>query len=163
MMEETLNRAEQYLEQLRTLYADYRREEPEEESGLNLGRLFKGWFSSGIGKMEPEDRRFVDGAEELSGQLAEAIGGEPEGETRRSLAVEAVTLILDAGSPNPGTGKELYLTAAEQYCIPLLKYLSGEDLARLKSSMLAKTPKRMMFPKQLEVLEAMERLMAAFG
>ena len=87
-----------------------------------------------ISLLPPEDRRL--------GAMAAA------------RAVERMLLPGEEGIPQ---ARSLCMTAAEALCAPLLPYLAPDELRRLRDAMTARTPRRLMFPKQVELLDAMER------
>ena len=58
-----------------------------------------------------------------------------------------------------GGGKPSYLLAAEYQCAPLLPYLPREALERWRAELLRRTPRRMIFPKERELLARIETLM----
>lgn len=151
-------RAEELAAQLESHYESYI-QPPEKSAGQrDLGKLFRGWFSSNEHQAEPIHQQFLAGTESLSRELARMLAGlDPE--VSRPLALREARLILEHSVSCSDLDRTAYLTAAEVQCIPLLPYLTREELASLRDSMLSRTPKRMMFPKQLEVLQAMERLM----
>ena len=132
---------------------------PEEKKGF--ARLFRHWVSYNAQSIEPVHQGFLDGASALAEELAAAL--EPLAAARpeesRALAARAVGLMLEPKPQGVKSDREWYLTAAEYTCAPLLPFLSREELGRQKDAMLARTPRRMMYPKQLELLERAEALL----
>ncbi|NLU52282.1 MAG: hypothetical protein GXX10_05410 [Clostridiaceae bacterium] len=57
------------------------------------------------------------------------------------------------------TTAEWYMTVAEYQCFPLLPYLSREDLKHFHDLMLKRVPKRMMYPRQRQLVAQMEELL----
>lgn len=149
-------------ERLEAHYRDYALGplgEPPKPKGF--ARLFRRWFTYNAQDIEPVHKDFLDGTQGLVRELAEAVAALPpaeaaEGRRTAERAVEGMLGEKPQGIPND---RVLYLVAAEGLCAPLLPLLDREGLVRQRDGMLARTPKRLMFPRQLELLEEMERLL----
>ncbi len=126
-----------------------------------FARLFRRWFTYNAQDIQPADRDFLEGAEKLARELADAVAALPpeEAERGRETAERAAALMLGEKPPDMPNDRRLYLIAAEALCAPLLPLLDREALARQREAMLKNPPKRLMFPKQLELLTDMERLL----
>ena len=77
----------------------------------------------------------------------------------KALAEQAVRSLLAEKSEALPNDRRLYLIAAEPLCAPLLPLLDRDALARRREEMLRITPRRLMFPRQLALLEEMDRLL----
>ena len=150
---------------LKDLEAHYRaytqgdRDQPPKPKGF--GKLFRRWFTYNAQEIEPVHREFLEGAEALTKELAEAVAALPEGEKASGIeaADRALTLMLGEKPQDLPNDRRLYLVAAEALAAPLLPLLDREKLARQRDRMLTLTPRRLMFPRQLELLAEMERLL----
>ena len=140
-------------------YARGERDQPPKPKGF--GKLFRRWFTYNAQEIEPVHREFLEGAESLTRELAEAISALPDEEKAagEEAADRALTLMLGEKPGDLPNERRLYLVAAEALAAPLLPLLDREKLARQRDRMVALTPKRFMFPKQRELLEEMERLL----
>ena len=125
-----------------------------------FARLFRRWFTYNDQDIEPVHKEFLDGTEALTKELAAAVAAlaPEEAEGGRAAAEQAAALMLGEKPQGIPNDRRLYLIAAEALCAPLLPLLDREALVRRREAMLETTPKRLMFPKQLELLEEMERL-----
>ena len=126
-----------------------------------FARLFRRWFSYNAQDIEPVHKDFLEGTEALAGELAAAIAALPpeEADRGKAAAEQAVTALLGEKPEALPNDRRLYLIAAEPLCAPLLPLLGREALARRRGEMLRITPRRRMFPRQLELLEEMDRLL----
>lgn len=124
-----------------------------------FARLFRRWISYNAQEIQPADKAFLEGAETLTGELAAAVAAlsPEEAEQGRAAAEQAVALMLEEKPQGIPNDRRLYLVAAEALCAPLLPLLDREALVRRREAMLKATPKRLMFPRQRELLEEMER------
>lgn len=126
-----------------------------------FGKLFRRWFTYNAQEIEPVHREFLEGTEALTKELAEAVAALPEEEkpAGTEAADRALTLMLGEKPGDLPNERRLYLVAAEALAAPLLPFLDKEKLARQRDRMVSLTPKRFLFPKQLELLAEMERLL----
>ncbi len=133
--------------------------EPPKAKGF--ARLFRRWFTYNAQDIEPVHQEFLEGTESLAVQLAAAAAALPpeEAEEGRKLADRAVGLMLGEKPAQVPSDRQLYLVAAEALCAPLLSCLDRTQLARQRDGMVARTPRRLMFPRQRELLEEMERML----
>lgn len=148
-------------ERLEAHYRDYAFGPPgQQPQAKGFARLFRRWFTYNAQEIAPADKDFLEGAETLAGELAAAAAdlAPEEAEAGREAARRAVALMLGVKPEGIPNGRRLYLVAAEALCAPLLPLLDRADLARQRDDMIKATPKRLMFPRQLELLEEMERL-----
>ena len=118
-----------------------------------FARLFRRWFSYNAQDIEPVHKDFLEGTEALVNQLAAAVAelSAEEEDRGKALAEQAVRSLL--------AEKSEALPAAEPLCAPLLPLLDRDALARQREEMLRITPRRLMFPRQLALLEEMDRLL----
>ena len=147
-------------ERLEAHYQDYAlgtQGQPARPKGF--ARLFRRWFTYNAQDIEPVHKEFLEGVETLVGDLAAAAAAllPEETEGGQAAAEQAVARMLEEKPEGIPDDRRLYLVAAEALAAPLLPLLSRDGLARQRDAMLKNTPRRMMFPKQLELLEEMER------
>ena len=135
------------------------REQPPKPKGF--GKLFRRWFTYNAQEIEPVHQQYLEGAEALTKELAEAVAALPDEDRAAGAeaADRALSLMLGAKPEDLPNERRLYLIAAEALAAPLLSLTDRDRLARQRDQMLALTPKRFMFPKQLELLAEMERLL----
>ena len=140
-------------------YAFGCRNQPPQAKGF--ARLFRRWFTYSE-EIEPVHRDFLDGVETLTAELAAAAAALPPEEAAggRAEAERAVALLLGEKPRDLPGERRLYLVGAEALCAPLLPLLDREGLVRQRDAMVRLTPRRLMFPRQRELLEEMERLLA---
>lgn len=126
-----------------------------------FARLFRRWFSYNAQDIEPVHKDFLEGTEALVNQLAAAVAelSAEEEDRGKALAEQAVRSLLAEKSEALPNDRRLYLIAAEPLCAPLLPLLDRDALARRREEMLRITPRRLMFPRQLALLEEMDRLL----
>ena len=147
------------LEEHYRAYVRAYREQPPKPKGF--GKLFRRWFTYNAQEIEPVHQAFMEGAETLARELAEAVAALPEEDKAAGAeaADRALSLMLGEKPEDLPNERRLYLVAAEGLAAPLLPLLDREKLAQQRDRMLALTPKRFMFPRQRELLAEMERLL----
>lgn len=153
------------LAQLEEHYArypeEYARQAAQGGVGRNFARMFRRWLSYNDQAAGPLHIAFLEGTAALTGELAGLLAELEQSDplVSRELAMRGVALLLTPKPKGSMSECEWYMTAAEYHCAVLLPYLSREDLEYWRSEMLRRTPRRMMFPKQLELLEQAEKLL----
>ena len=97
------------------------------------------------------DNAFFKAVQQAVGELEQALSGDP------GPAATAVRfLILEAEGPD--SASDLMMTAAQGLAIPLVAHLSDRDRADILAAFRARYPKkRMLTPKQEELLKALEK------
>ena len=126
-----------------------------------IADLFKRWFS-GFNPLEvqPAHHMFLDEVGRIVSDLAYALAGikSENPELSAVYAGNALDIMLASKSGREKTTAEWYLTVAEYQCEPLLQYASTDKLRSARSVLLKRTPKRLMFPKQRELIKSIESL-----
>ncbi|MGE5496062.1 MAG: hypothetical protein ACM3S4_12265 [Burkholderiales bacterium] len=155
--------AEALLEQLSGVYKSYvESSEPKGRSLKGFARLFKKWISYNAEAVEPLNQEFLDNVERITSGLAAAleqlIKSDPE--LCSAYAAKAADIMLSPKPSREKTTAEWYLTVAEYKSACLLPYLAKGDLKRIRDAQLKATPKRLMYPKQRELFELMEKLLS---
>ena len=155
---------EELLAKLDEIYQNYiEKTDSHEKSFRGMGRLFKRWFSSyNPSVAEPIHQEFLDGVAGVTGQLLLVFEqvSEENPEICRAYAARAADLIMAPKKPDrEKSAADWYLAISEYQFAPLLPFLNSEDLRRLRDAQLKTTPKRMMVPKQREMLQTMEDLL----
>lgn len=151
--EEILTRLEAHID------AYTRQVEPAGEQGF--ARLFRGWFTCDPRSVEPVHARFLETLSELVGELAGALAELAPRcpEESRSAAARAAALLLAPPPDHIQSDKKWYLQVAAYQCRPILPWLSRTDLQSWRDELLGRTPRRLMYPKELELVSAMEDLL----
>lgn len=162
--QEFLRQAQRLTDQVEEIHARLRRHgedmaEHRQAEKKGLAGLLRGLFHTPQ-PTEPEHERFMADAESLAAALAQALAALPPDAERQTLARRAVACFLAPKPLEDKTPEEWFMTAAEGYCLPLLPYLSREDLEYFHTAMLTNIPKRYRFPKQEQVLRRLEELQA---
>lgn len=155
--------AEELLHQLETHYSDYKAGKGHRPEKKGILRMFSRWITYDVQDIAPQHEDFLDGVAQLSGKLAnvlERLTGD-DCMTGNALAVRAVELLLQPKPQQPQNDRDWYLMTAEYSAEPLLKFLPRDELQRQRDNMIARTPRRLMYPKQLQLLEAAEKLLDA--
>ena len=153
--------AERLAARLSELCHDYAAADRVKSAGSGFARLFRHWISYNEQRIEAEDRRFLDEVARLTDELDGALASLSREDlpAARRIAAGAVEGLLFFGPASPVTDQDWYLTAAGYESEKLFPYLSREELGRVRDEMCRRTPRRLMFPKQLELLKAVETLL----
>lgn len=161
----TEKQAEDLLGQLDRYYSEYlERYRQQEKSKSKIAKLFGKWFTS----FEPTSsdsmhQEFLNGIERIVSGLAMILNNLKQKNPQycQSVAGKAVGRIMTPKPAREKTTAEWYMTVAEYQCFPLLPYLSREDLEHFHDLMLERVPRRMMYPRQRQLVEQMEELLNA--
>ncbi|MCF0228409.1 MAG: hypothetical protein HUJ76_01785 [Parasporobacterium sp.] len=153
--------AEYILEQLASVYYDYAIGKNSDPSiGKGFARMFRHWVSYNNQKVDEEDKKFLSDVErlvaELVSELSERAENDPDSAGR--LSSKAVDMLLFPGQ-NAGREKQWFMLVAAYQCESLFQFMSGDDLRTVCDRMLKRTPRRMMLPKELELLESAEKIL----
>ena len=150
--------AEELLRKLEQHYDDYKEGRGRRPRKKGLLKMLSHWVAYDAQDIAPYHEDFLLGVNRLTEQLAETLGGlaPEERDEGNQLAGRAVELLLQPKPQQPQNDREWYLMTAEYAVTPLLPFLTQEELQAHRDSMLAHTPRKLMFPKQLELLEAVE-------
>lgn len=148
--------AEELPEALNRLYSTYfeARAEAERKQGAFARVLGSLMSQGGSGELNNMDMNFYNTVEAICIRLAELLPQFPS-EQAEELALRAIRQILFPGEAAFASAT-LILGACDYFCHGLLPFLSREELSGLRGDYLKRTPKRKMFPKQLELLRKMK-------
>lgn len=129
--------------------------------GDNFLRMFRHWISYNAKRVEPMHADFLEELQKQVNALSAALTELEEIDPRacRRLAARAVSLLMAPQPEGVKSDCQWYLLVAEYQCGPLFSHLSREDLEYWRDEMLRRTPRRMMYPKQLELLQTAEKLL----
>lgn len=155
--------AERLAAQLSELCQNYASGDCAKGAGSGFARIFRHWLSYNAERIEAEDSRFLNEVARLTKDLAElliSLSQEDPAAARR-IAAGAVGELLFFGPAKPLTDRDWYLTAAGYESERLFPHLSREDLGWVRDEMCRRTPRRLMLPRQLELLKAVETLLEA--
>ena len=148
--QEILNRLEARYEALSE--AAGAREKPK----VTLGSIFDRWFrSSTTTEPEPMFTEFLKSVQELLSELAESLRGADK-EERSQVALDAARLMLRVKPVNEKSQAEWYMVAGEYSFSALIPLTPKDTLKSIRDAYVRGTPKRMMYPRQRELLKLME-------
>ena len=160
---DSLSQARLLLTSLEDHYCSYEQQWQDHQRSRSIRQgiasLFQHWVSYDDQDAHPIHTEFLTKTQALVDELAEALH-QCDPDEGSQLAGQAVSLML---SPKPSQGKndcQWYMMAAEAFCAPLLPFMTSEELARQKAQWLKKTPKRLMLPKQQELLAHMDHILS---
>lgn len=157
----SIREAEELLQKLEKHYSDYQEGKGRRPRKKGFLQLLSHWVSYDAQDIAPYHEDFLMGVTRRAEALAEALNSlspEEQAEGNR-LALRAVELLLQPKPQQPQNDRDWYLMTAEYSAAPLLPFLSCEELQVQRDNMLAQTPRKLMYPKQLELLETVEELM----
>lgn len=154
--------AEELLHQLNRHYADYLEKYQDQQRSQSLfAKLFGKWFTS----LEPSSadslhQDFLAGVERIVSGLTATLKQLELSDPHlcQTLAEKAVDRLMMPKPEKEKTQAEWYMAIAEYQAEPLLPYLSREALQRHRDLLLKRVPKRMMYPRQRQLLERVEEL-----
>lgn len=157
MTGETLTAAE-IVGQLRSAYQAFQElagEKEKSKTGVTgfLGKLFQ---SAGSSEPEPHCAEFLAKVQALVGQLETALRG-ADADARDALVSEAADIMLSAKPIENKSPAEWYMVAAEYGFSALIGHLSRTALQAIRDDYVSRYPKRMMYPRQRELLKLMEQ------
>lgn len=162
--DEPLARAESLLAGLSSIYSDFTEKNTEEgrPATKKITRLFARWFT-GFNPLtaNPEHQAFLNEVQHVIAQLTsllEEIKPTDPGMCKHEAA-KAVAILMPPRSGREKTAADWSLTVAEYQVVFLLPYLSKDELGNLRAKLLKRTPKRLMLPKQLELLKMIDTLL----
>ena len=158
-------RAEVLLDQLDRHYFKYTEKQKQQENAKSkIAKLFGKWFSSfDPSASDPMHQEFLTGLERIISELTIALKQLEQKDPAlcRAIAGIAVSRLMAPKPAREKTTAEWYMSVAEYLCSSLLPFLSREDLKLCHDSLLERVPRRMMYPKQRQLLEQMEEIMKA--
>lgn len=131
-------------------------------STKRITRLFAGWFS-GFNPLssDPGHQAFLDEVERIIAQLVSNIEKIKVKwpDVSISAAARAAEILLPPKSGRERTPADWTLTVAEYQLIHLIPFLAADTLKDIRATLLRRTPKRMMFPKQRELIAVIDTLL----
>lgn len=127
-----------------------------EKTQKGLGVVFDKWFrSASPTEPEPLYADFLLSVQTLANQLADALCG-LDAEERGKCAVAAAKIMLRPKPVDQKTQAEWFMVAAEYSFSALIPYLPADAIAKIRDEYVRDTPKRMMYPRQRDLLKLME-------
>lgn len=149
------------LEQLSEVYSNYQNyDNGQLKAKHGITRLFRKWFVSyNPTVVDAVHQEFLDDVESILKQLSPMLKqlSHDEPDICHVYAAKAVNLMLAPKPAKEKTAVEWYMTIAEYQCSVLLPYLTIDELKQIKDRWLERLPKRLMYPKQRELLRDMEK------
>ena len=123
---------------------------------LSEGSIFDRWFRSSTStEPEPMFTEFLKSVQELLSELAESLRG-ADNEERSQVALDAARLMLRVKPVNEKSQAEWYMVAGEYSFSALIPLTPKDTLKSIRDAYVRGTPKRMMYPRQRELLKLME-------
>ena len=149
------------LYQLEEHYLAYAARERTARESNSFSKLFRHWFFYHAEKCAPEDMLFLDTTSNLVEALKEHLDSLPQKDrkTGSSAACSAVALMLHSPPGRISQERALYLAAAQSRCVPLLSYLTQEQLRHQYEDYVRTTPRSQRLPNQEELVREMARLL----
>jgi len=161
--ENTVKQAEDLLYRLERHYTEYSEKSDKQEKSMSaFTKLFSKWLSNtDSASLNPIHDDFIAGTERIVSELVTALNELEKEEPKLCsvIASKAVGCMLKPEKKYEKTTADWFITAAEQMCLPLLPFLSKEDLAYFRDFMLSRSPRRLMLPKQKEIFDKIEALL----
>ncbi len=125
-----------------------------------ITRLFAGWFM-GFNPLaaNPSHQAFLTEVERIIAELVSVLEKTEPRHPAASTgdAARAVAILLSPKPAREKTSVDWTLTAAEYQVVRLLPYLASDELKSTRAMLLKRTPKRLMFPKQLELIKTIDK------
>ncbi len=148
------------IESLKDVYSSYAQADTEEpKSRQRITRLFKKWFS-GFDPLttQPVNEAFLSEVQRIVAKMAAVLENmkNKTPDASEAIAAKALDIMLAPKPRREKTTTDWYLSISEYLCAPLLPYASSDKLMSARTDMLKRTPKRMMLPKQRELLNTIE-------
>lgn len=154
--------AAKLLERLTDIYLDYSGKNFDQGNPKRgVARLFRKWFTSFDSlSVNSVHQEFLDEVGRIVKKLSLALEElkTDDADACMGFAGQAVSLMLAPKPTKEKTTAEWYLTIAEYQCTSILPFVSYSELKRTREDMLKRTPKRLMYPRQREMIELMESL-----
>ena len=124
--------------------------------------MFEKWFILDPNAIKPLNKEFLEDVRNYAAKLALVLERMDESapEVCRDYAGKALGIMLAPKPDKQKTDADRYLAIAEYESVPLFSFASPNDLRRIKDELLKRTPKRFMFPKQLEMVELLENIIS---
>lgn len=148
------------LGQLSEVYSNYQNNDKQLKAKHGITRLFRKWFISyNPTVVDTMHQEFLDNVEGIIEQLCIALEqlSYDAKELCNDYAAKVVNLMLAPKPTKYKTTVEWYMTIAEYQCACLLPYLAQDELIQIKNKWLERLPRRLMYPKQRELLKHMEK------
>jgi hypothetical protein len=150
------------LECLKDVYSAYMQADSEEKNKKQgVTRLFRKWFASSDPlAAAPVHQEFLNEIGRIVTELASALEEikQEHPQTCMDYAEKALDLMLAPKPEREKTTVDWYLMVSEYQCASLLPYASMGKLQFIRNDLLKRTPKRLMLPKQRELIESMDNL-----
>ena len=124
--------------------------------------MFERWFYLDPNAIKPLHKEFLDEVKRLVAELAPVLermeGSDPE--ACRDHAARALGIMFAPKPSKQKTDADRYLAIAEYESVPLFSFAPRDDLTRVRDGLLKRTPRRFMFPKQLEMVKLLEKIIS---
>lgn len=124
---------------------------------ITLTGILDRWLRSPApSEPEPMFTEFLKDVDALVKELAEALAGADAGE-RDASALDAARIMLASKPVNEKSQAEWYMVAAEFSFEALIPLIAPDTLKAIRDGYVRGTPKRVMFPRQRDLLKRMEQ------
>lgn len=147
---------EEILGDLEQLYRDYCPARPIVRKGLET--IFAKWMRFGSDQIALADQTFLQGVSQTVAALAENLRelSAVDRITGEKIAERGLEIIFAPKRRYPATDVEHYLAIAEYSAVPIFPYASLPNLHKVRENLVKRVPRRMMLPKELELLTLLE-------
>ena len=147
------------LNMLSEQYSTYANRQPQKKG---LKDMFSKWVRNDAGQIDPADKEFLKNVEGLIEKLDKSlskIAGVDRSHSEK-LCGRALSIIFAPKSAKETNDTERYLTASEYLAPVLFEHASRDDLHRIRKELLDRIPKRLMFPKQRELVDVLDQMLS---
>ena len=152
---------EQLLADLDNIYNQYAAKNAQEASEKRPDSLFAKWFNI-ASPDQAMHQAFMSDVERCTAAIAQTLAPLKQSAPAhcQEYAHRALHVLFAPKPKEEQTDFERYLAIVEYYGAALFPYASLDELERIHREQLERTPRRRMFPKQLETLQALERMIS---
>ena len=143
-------------------YLEYAKKNSLQNPKRGFNVLFERWFHLDPHEIKPLHKEFLEDVKHFVTKLALALERmkDSEPEVCGDYAGRALGIMFAPKPDKQKTDADRYLVIAEYESVPLFSYASSDDLQRIRDALLKRTQRRFMFPKQLEMVELLEKIIS---
>ena len=154
--------AAELIKGLSGVYLEYAKQNSLRNPKRGFNMLFERWFRLDPHAIEPLHKEFLGSVTHFVTKLALALERmkDSEPEVCGDYAGRALGIMFAPKPDKQKTDADRYLVIAEYESVPLFSYASRDDLQGIRDELLKRTPRRFMFPKQLEMVELIEKIIS---
>ena len=152
---------ENQLKMLNELYSGYTNRQSQKKKGVS--EMFAKWVRNDANQIEPVSKEFLKNVESLIGALDNTLSSIScfDRSLCEKLCGRALLIIFAHKPANETNDTERYLAASEYLAPVLFKYASRDDMNRIREELLARIPRRLMYPKQREIVDMLGEMLSS--